>query len=329
MIILFIILFNVKKNNKNIIQVFWMKRTIKQLILSGGGVKGIAYIGAFKYIDELRQKRILEEKLGGFDKEKCMIPEFDIKEVCCVSVGSIVGLLYILGYTYEEFLDEIITKDLHNLKDFKIRNFLNKYGLDSGKMIINWIETLIIKKGYSKDLTLKDIWDLLGVNFRVVASNLNKYELDIFDYKKNPDLKVVKAIRMSISIPLIFSVEKYQNTIYVDGGIINNYPIKIYENELDTLLGLKLVTRGEFTSHIIDEKIDTFDNYLFHLMTCFLVQKEKETTLSYKYIDHTICIEAQSVTHTVNFSLSEDDKRRLIEIGYESASNYFKNVIEE
>ena len=62
MIILFIILFNVKKNNKNIIQVFWMKRTIKQLILSGGGVKGIAYIGAFKYIDELRQKRILEEK---------------------------------------------------------------------------------------------------------------------------------------------------------------------------------------------------------------------------------------------------------------------------
>ena len=286
-----------------------MKRTIKQLILSGGGVKGIAYIGAFKYIDELKQRRLLEEKLQGFDKEKCMIPEFDIKEVCCVSVGSIVGLLYILGYTYEEFLDEIITKDLHNLKDFKIRNFLNKYGLDSGKMIVNWIETLIIKK--------------------VVASNLNKYELDIFDYKKNPNLKVVRAIRMSISIPLIFSVEKYQNTIYVDGGIINNFPIKIYENDLDTLLGLKLVTRGEFASHEIDETIDTFDNYLFHLMTCFLVQKEKETTLSYKYIDHTICIEAQSVTHTVNFSLSEDDKRRLIEIGYESASNYFKNVIEE
>jgi NTE family protein len=129
---------------------------------------------------------------------------------------------------------------------------------------------------------------------------------------------------MSIGIPLIFSVEKYQDTVYVDGGLINNYPIKLYDdNELDTLLGLKLVTRGEFISHEIDEKIDSFDSYLFHLMTCFLVQKEKETTLSYKYMEHTVCIEAQSVTHTVNFSLSKDDKLRLIEIGYDSACNYF------
>ena len=113
------------------------------------------------------------------------------------------------------------------------------------------------------------------------------------------------------------------------GSLLKQVFSKIYENDLDTLLGLKLVTRGEFESHEINETIDTFDNYLFHLMTCFLVQKEKETTLSYKYTDHTICIEAQSVTHTVNFSLKEDDKRRLIEIGYESASNYFKNVIKE
>lgn len=301
-----------------------MKQIINRLILSGGGVKGIAYIGAFKYIDELKSKRLLEEGLPEFDNEKCTIPKFDIKEVCCVSIGSIVGLLYILGYTYDEFLNEIITKDLHSLKDFKIKNFLNKYGLDSGKVIVNWIETLIVKKGYSKDLTLKDIWNKFGINFRVVSSNLNKYKLEIFDYKKNPNLKVVRAIRMSIGIPLIFSVEKYQDTVYVDGGLINNYPIKLYDdNDLDTLLGLKLVTRGEFVSHEIDETINSFDSYLFHLMNCFLVQKEKETTLSYKYMEHTVCIEAQSVTHTVNFSLSEEDKLRLIEIGYNSACNYF------
>lgn len=304
-----------------------MKKTINRLILSGGGVKGIAYIGAFKYIDELRKMRSLEENSLDFDEHTCTIPKFDINEICCVSIGSIVSLLYILGYTYDEFFEEIIDKDLHSLKDFKIRNFINKYGLDSGKMITNWIETLMLKKGYSKDLTLKDIWTRFNINFRVVVSNLNKYKIEIFDYKTNPNLKVIKAIRMSISIPLIFSVERYQDTVYIDGGLINNYPIKIYnDDELDTLLGLKIVSRGEFESHDVSETIKTFDSYLFHLMSCFMVQKEKETTLSYKYREHTICIEAQAVTQAVNFSLTEDDRTSLIEIGYKAAKNFFKQM---
>jgi len=101
-----------------------MKKIVNTLILSGGGVKGISYIGALKYLDELKTK---EEY------------SITIQEIMGVSVGSIVGLLYILGYTYDEFVDEIVSKNLSDLKQLRIKNFLQRYGFDSGTRILNWI----------------------------------------------------------------------------------------------------------------------------------------------------------------------------------------------
>ena len=99
-----------------------MKKIINTLILSGGGVKGIAYIGALKYLDELKTKEDLKV-------------DINIQEILGVSVGSIVGLLYILGYTYDELVDEIVSKNLSDLKQFRIKNFLQIYGFDYWKRI--------------------------------------------------------------------------------------------------------------------------------------------------------------------------------------------------
>lgn len=288
-----------------------MKKIINTLILSGGGVKGIAYIGALKYLDELKTKE-----------------EYDIiiEEILGVSAGSIIGLLYILGYKYDELVDEIMSKNLSDLKELRIKNFLQRYGFDSGVRIINWIETLIIRKGYSKDITFADIYTEFGINFKVIATNLNKYKTAVFDKTSSPNLRVTRAIRMSIGVPFIFTVTKYRGECYVDGGLINNYPIKEYDGKLDNVLGLKLVTRGEF--HQMDESIDSFYDYLRNMIVCYMVQKERETTLSYKYRDHTIGIEAQSVTNTINFSLNEEHKRKLIDIGYDAAKNYFEKMYE-
>ena len=228
-----------------------MKKVINTLVMSGGGLKGIAYIGVFKFLDELKQN-----------------PEYtiDIKEICSVSIGTITSLLYILGYTCQEFYNEIINKDLHDLRNIKLRTFLSKYGLDTGKTIIKWVSDLIVKKGFSKDLTFNELFTLTGVNYRIVSCNLNKYKNEIFDYKNSPNLKVLKAIRMAISIPLVFSIEKYNDDIYVDGAIINNFPIDIYSENLENVLGIKL-SSGDRDLEQKHETIDTFDSYIFHVMS--------------------------------------------------------------
>lgn len=293
-----------------------MKKEINTLVFSGGGVKGIAYIGVLKYLEEI-------SKSLGYDEDACNIPNINIRTVCGVSIGSIVGLLYVLGYTFEDLVKELDNLDLQKLKNFKIQNVLKKYGFDSGLKIINWIESLILKKGYSKNITFKQLYDIKGVNLQVLASNVNKYKYTIFDAINTPDLMIKVAIRMSISIPFLFTVTKYNDDIHVDGALIGNYPIKLFTDNLDNVLGFKLVSNGELESHNIDLQIDSLDSYIYNIMKCFIIQRDKETTLSNLYREHTIYIETENVTHVLNFELTKDEKDELINIGYNSIYRYF------
>ena len=197
---------------------------IDTLVLSGGGVKGIAYVGVFKKLRELK---------------------VEIKEICSVSVGSMMGLLYVLGYNYEELVSEIKMQNMDTLRDINIGNFLNKYGIDTGKNIIKWIEGLLEGKGYSKDITFIELYNNTRIKYRVLATNLNKYETVIFDYINCPNMKITRAIRMSIGIPFVFTVQKYNGDVLVDGAIVNNYPIDLYGDKLESVLGMNVVTSIE------------------------------------------------------------------------------------
>lgn len=301
-----------------------MKKDINTLLCAGGGVRCIAFIGIFKKLEELI-------------KNKVEVPKIDIKTVAGVSAGSIFGLLYILGYTSREMEDEILHKKLDQLKDIKFMNFLNKYGLDSGNNIMLWIESLMVKKEFSGNLTFEELFNKTGKNFQVYAANLNKYSFVEFSNKCTPKLKVLDAIRMSISIPFMFTINKFNvekcdlnsdGDICVDGGLIQSYPIHLFEDSLDTLLGFKLISNGECESHQVDEKIENIESYIFHILSCFMVQRERKITMNKDYRDHTIFVETQGITQTVNFGLSPLDKKKLIDIGYKTATKYFENSIE-
>jgi predicted acylesterase/phospholipase RssA len=178
---------------------------VDKLVLSGGGVKGIAYIGVFRRLREL---------------------SIDIREICAVSVGSIMGLLYLLGYSDKELRDEIKGQDFDSLKDINIGNFLSRYGIDTGKNVVRWIGGLLEGKGYSRDTTFLGLYKRTGVKYRILVTNLNRYEQVIFDYMTSPDMKITRAIRMSISIPFVFTMQRYNVDIYVDGQLASSCVLK-------------------------------------------------------------------------------------------------------
>jgi len=311
-----------------------MKRKIDTLVFSGGGMKGIAYIGVLRCLETI-QSLFNNYKLNENNPSEIedrmekdnYIPEIDIKTVCGVSIGSLMSLLYIIGYSSDVLQEIILNKDLSELKDISINNFVNRYGFDSGKNVVMWLEYLLENKGYSKDITLKDLYLKTGIHYKVCCTNLNKYKLEIYDYIRNPDLKITKVVRMSMSIPLVFSVKGYNKDIIVDGGIINNYPINIFKDNLDKVLGVKFISKGELVDNDLNFEINSIDEYVYHTFNCYMVQKERSTTLSYKYKEHTICLETEHVTTAVNFDLTRQNKVDLIEIGYRSACNYFSNII--
>lgn len=296
------------------------KKNIDTLVCSGGGTKGIAYIGVIKYLDRLKKLRLIEE----LDKKDSYIyPKIDIKKITCVSVGCFMGLLYTLNYNYEELEEMVYNVNFENLSDIKIRNFLQKYGLESGKKLLEWLGSFLIKKGYNIDVTFSQLYKKTGIHLQILASNVNKYELGVFDYIKTPKLKVLKAIRMSISVPFLFTAEKYKGDIYVDGGLVVNHPMYLYKDDLSTVLGCKLVTMKEVVADN-DIKIENFTDYMSNVLQFYMLEKEKRSSRLDKYISHTICIDAYKITNFVNYNLTLEEKKLLIQSGYDSTKVFFE-----
>lgn len=283
-------------------------KKIEKLCFSGGGSRAFATIGVLKKLNELVKNGEIE---------------MPIKEVSGVSAGSIIGLGYIIGYSGYELEEEIVEKNFDDLKDIRYTSIFSNYGLESGKKFMSWIETLVLKKGFKKDITFKELYEKTNIVFKVLATNLNKYKYTHFDYTSTPDMVVTKAIRLSISIPFYFCAEKYENDIHVDGAVIDNYPIKLYKDDLTNVLGVKIIHHGEIPEHNIETEIKSIDNFIYHLLYCIFIQKEKHTTIDEEYKKHTIYI----YTHASKsrFNLSKKEKQNLIDLGFSSCEKFYAN----
>ena len=197
------------------------------LVLSGGGAKGAAHIGVLKYIEEA---------------------EIPIDYIAGTSMGAIVGGMYAMGYSADEILDLISAVDWDRLisnqvdrqrtsytskaesrtqlitipfsvrtdeQELQSRTFKNSLptGIVSGDNLINLFNSLSV--GYADSVD----FDQLPVPFLCIATNMVTGEADILD-------KGVfsKSLRASMAIPILFDPVKINNTLYADGGLLNNFP---------------------------------------------------------------------------------------------------------
>lgn len=269
---------------------------IKELVCSGGGTKGFAYIGV----------------LGALQEYK-----ININKISCVSVGSIFGLLYSIGYTYDELKDELLSLNIPKLVKLKLSKLIGRFGVDSGKRITMWLESMIEKKGYSKSLTFKELYKKSKIDYKVYVTNLNKNELEYFNHETTPNLSIVRAIRMAISVPLVFSVKKYKKNVYVDAAILDNFPIHMCKDK-SRVLGIHLRSIEQSCM-----EINTLDAYIQSVMRCIIVKMENNTKYE-SFKDQTVSILAGNIHDNFNFDMSENEKIEIINSGYTSVLEYLK-----
>jgi NTE family protein len=198
----------------------------KNLVFEGGGVKGIAYVGALQVLDK---EGILQ----------------NIERVAGTSAGAMVAVLVGLGYSAEEMRGV--------LWNIKFRNFLDKswglirntgrliedYGWYKGEFFRNLMAERIQEKTGDGEVTFKDIENMRkgGKPFRdiyLIGADLSTGLSKVFSASTTPDVKVADAARISMSIPLIFAAVKGikgDDHIYVDGGLLENYAIKVFDRK--------------------------------------------------------------------------------------------------
>ena len=192
--------------------------TIKHLVLCGGGPVGLVSYGVLK---ELTYRNILNYE--------------NIKSVYGTSIGSFIGLIYILNMNWEWIDDYLIKRPWDKMINFTSYDYLNimyNKGLVDEELIIQIVQPLLLAKDLDIDITLEEFYNITKIDFHIFTSNLNKFCKVDLNHISYPSLKLYQALTMSCSIPVIIKPPYYNNEYYLDGGIFCNSPLNdCYNNE--------------------------------------------------------------------------------------------------
>jgi NTE family protein len=195
-----------------------MSYNFTNLEFEGGGVKGIAYAGALQVLTDCG---ILSQ----------------IKQVAGTSAGAITATLVALGYTAPEIKSIIMSMDFKKFEDgWDPLRLPTTYGLYKGDAFLAWIQKMIAGKATKgANATFADLYDQNGIGLFVFATDLNIYDVKQFSHLDTPNVPIAEAVRASMSIPMFFKAWKFSNNlpddhIYVDGGVVLNYPLTVFDS---------------------------------------------------------------------------------------------------
>lgn len=248
------------------------KRPKVAVVLSGGGAKGAAHIGALKVL------------------EQANIP---IDIICGTSMGALMGGLYSIGYD-SHLLDSLIrSQDWSfllsdrlnpNYKNITERNKEQTYILS---VDLNNLRTLSAnKQGFIKGKNLSDLFTKLtigyhdSISFDSLPIRFSAVATDMVDYKEVDfhSGSLITAMRSSMSIPGVFSPIKLDSMILVDGGLMNNFPTDVAKQMgADIIIGISVQNLEEKSAEdfkntlsLVNQLLDanTSDKLASNLLLC-------------------------------------------------------------
>lgn len=342
----------------------------RNLVFEGGGVKGIAAIGA---VAELQSRGYLDGvvRVGG------------------TSAGAINALIYALGYSVDEQRSILQSTDFEGFLDDSfgfirdVRRLARHFGWHQGEFFRGWLGDLVEAKLGDREASFSDLQSLglsgkakrakklssqpasdrpsdqlsprPGADLYVIGTNLSTGFAEVFSAETHPQMSVLDAVRISMSIPLFFQAVRLgeRGDVYVDGGVQLNYPIRLFDHSdyvladeacvlkrkrgvrgdghggdfncqtlgirLDTQQEIALFRDGEPKPH---RKIRRFGEYAKALVTSIMNQENKQHLDSEDWA-RTVYVDTLDVG-TTDFGLSDEKKDSLVQQGVLGARRYLE-----
>lgn len=199
----------------------------EKLVLSAGGSKGLNILGGLDYIYTFHDK--LE----------------NIKEYWGTSVGSVISLLLLIGFTPFEIFHKfyIFEKFLEPKLGF------DNFGLCNIEDFGNLLKQIVIEKiGYNP--TFGDLYRDFNKKLFIMGTNVDLAEGVLFNTETHDSMFVIDAIEISCDLPLIFTRKVYQGHTYTDGALINDYPIDLADDFESKVLGIYIQQKVNPTTYL-------------------------------------------------------------------------------
>tara|TARA_R110002153_G_scaffold273471_1_gene444448 strand:+ start:23459 stop:24295 length:837 start_codon:yes stop_codon:yes gene_type:complete len=273
----------------------------KNLVLEGGGVLGIAYVGA---IEELATRGILD----------------GITNYAGASAGAIMAGLLACNASPAFLRDEYMKTDLAAIMKIPINvvtlfNVYMYYGANTGDAFCQWYGELIHNLTGNREITLGEIL-ATGHDIRIAVVNISQQRVEMLNGVDDPLLPLVKAVRMSAGYPGVLTPTEHNGSLYIDGGFLNNYPIDAF-GITDETLGLLLVTSGES----VYTPITGVTSYIGAIISCGLNSPQKKHVEDSMWAA-TIKIVVGDYSST-DFNLDNNDLTHILNNGRKCTAAYF------
>ena len=258
-------------------------------VLAGGGTRLSAHIGALQAFEDLN---------------------ISYQHIVGVSGGSIVAALSALGKSPAELRTMALEEDFSRFKGMSIIRLMREGGLSSGDSFEHWIERM------TEGVTFRDV----PGNLHIVATDVRSQAPVVFNRETTPNLKIARAVRFSMGIPLIFTFKVFEGKLLVDGSILAEDALRWDWAKDGTVAFFIRMRARQGVSARFEKSYFPLPAYLRMLMRTFMTSIAREYVRD-AYWATTLIVETGDIT-PLEFKLTESQKDSLYQAGYDQAMKY-------
>jgi NTE family protein len=296
-------------------------KMIEHLVLSGGANVGFAFSGAL----------ITLIKNNKLDIKK-------IKTIYGTSIGALSAFYISLDYELDQletYLMDRPWKDLYKLDLTSIVNAIQHGGMYGKESMIKTIEPLLKGKELSLDITLAEYYEYCKIEIHMYATEYKELKIVDISHKTHPHWKLIDAIYASCCLPILFTPLCYDNSYYIDGAVLMNYPLAPCLDEghdPETVLGIYHNTNKEIKElRMASPFLESSSGYklIEYVMSLSLkmwTRVKHEKTEREKQVKNQISIVCPSDPYSIFKSFeTKEERRRLYNIGADTAIKMYEN----
>jgi len=290
---------------------------INTLVISGGAMKGYLFIGVIKLLFEYN---IISR----------------IKKYYGTSFGAIIVTCLVLGWNFDELL-KISTKfPIDSILNYDIDSFIENYGLIPKINYETLYKKIISFKGFDPNITFKQLYDITGKELNIIVYDIKNSKAVIVNYSAFPDLMIWEGLYMTTALPVLVPPYAYKDNFYIDGGIIENFPIDRIPLE-DRYKTIGICTNyhtndwEKIEYNLLNKDIINYLQYSLELIKIIITRRQLNFCIDTIFFVNFNDNEAsgKNIISSIKFNISDIEKKIFIDKGYEQARKQLKNIIEK
>jgi predicted acylesterase/phospholipase RssA len=235
------------------------------------------------------------------------------------SVGGVIAALCSVGFHAVELFETVQHVDISN-KPSLVR-CVEEFGFCDSQPLMKSV-TKMLEDKCGPDPTFKSHHERFGADLVITGVCVTTQQTEYFRWDTHPDMKLMDAIRITCSVPILFVPVKHDDRLYVDGALGDNFPIKYalrtYKETAERVVGVSVQpARTQSTC---------FFTYVVNVLR-FLVDRHQPTHVSAdEKCTVTVIPLEQTVARMFDLFRNVENKRVMFDQGKESAQKHLKSL---